>query len=190
MESIYIYALRDPRTEEVRYIGKSNNPRKRLSQHLRGDKINRHKDSWIRELRREHLSPELVILEETTPERWEQRERYWIKKGLEMGWPLTNISEGGVRPVAINDHDYNNVDWIEYAAYFLEPRQVEEFAALPIEHQFEIIKLAAVELAQSMRCVFLAEGGDINKYHEAEDGFWQSAISTARRALDLVHAGV
>jgi hypothetical protein len=35
---VYIYALLDPRDGDIRYIGKTNNPRLRYKQHLKSDK--------------------------------------------------------------------------------------------------------------------------------------------------------
>lgn len=34
METVYIYGLRDPRYDVVRYVGKASDPEKRLRQHL------------------------------------------------------------------------------------------------------------------------------------------------------------
>jgi len=37
----------------------------------------------------------MTIIEETTPDEWQDRERYWIQHYKDTGAPLTNTSEGG-----------------------------------------------------------------------------------------------
>lgn len=97
MATNYIYGLRDPLTREIRYVGKSTQPIFRLRGHLKDAKEARtHKQRWLRQLEEKGLAPELVILEEVkAPRTWQQAEREWIAKGKEMGWPLTNLTDGG-----------------------------------------------------------------------------------------------
>jgi len=95
MKKVYIYGLEDPRTNKIRYVGQSYKPKERHRQHIKGSKTNGHKENRIGELREMGLSPKMVIFEETTEENWDARERYWIKFGLDSGWPLTNIAAGG-----------------------------------------------------------------------------------------------
>jgi predicted GIY-YIG superfamily endonuclease len=61
MKRYYIYALEDPRTEKVRYIGMTTNPAKRLTQHLR-DRSNPLKRRWLSELLDDGEYPTLRIL--------------------------------------------------------------------------------------------------------------------------------
>ncbi|MBF0553237.1 MAG: GIY-YIG nuclease family protein [Nitrospirae bacterium] len=63
MKKCFIYALVDPISIEMRYIGKSTNPHKRLSRHLI-DKQRTHKTSWIQSLRNKGLKPIYCILEQ------------------------------------------------------------------------------------------------------------------------------
>src|SRR5689334_21056658 len=46
-----IYVLVDPRTDEIRYVGQTYQPERRLRTHVRGDQYNPEKDTWTRELR-------------------------------------------------------------------------------------------------------------------------------------------
>lgn len=79
---IFIYSLSDPTTKEVRYIGKTNNVKRRYNEHLIGKKIplNNHKDNWIRTLTSKNLKPILNVIEEVTNEDWGEREIYWISQ--------------------------------------------------------------------------------------------------------------
>lgn len=92
---VYIYALIDPRTNEVRYIGKTTDPKGRLYEHTKKSDLATHKAHWINQLRAEGLRPRMEILEETTAAKWEKRERHWIAYGKAQGWRLTNIRAGG-----------------------------------------------------------------------------------------------
>lgn len=91
----YIYGLYDPRTGELRYIGKSDKPRDRLTQHLGDDRKN-HRCSWIRALKRAGLQPILAILDASPPgPGWESVERAYIAAARGDGHRLTNGSDGG-----------------------------------------------------------------------------------------------
>ncbi len=92
----YIYALFDPRTNEPRYVGKSDDPKRRLLGHVRRRKEHAdHKHNWLCELRGVGLAPELAIIERCSSDSWEPRERHWIKTLRGKGYNLTNTSEGG-----------------------------------------------------------------------------------------------
>lgn len=94
----YIYGLRDPRTKKIRYIGKADNPKNRLQNHLCPSNLVRkkHTSQWLALLKRLGLKPILVILQELdNDEDWEAAERRWIKNFKDAGCDLTNITEGG-----------------------------------------------------------------------------------------------
>lgn len=87
----FIYALIDPKNDEVRYIGKANNPKKRLNQHLLISKNKKtHRDNWLQSLLAADLKPILVILEECQ-DNWAEREQYYINNHHN----LTNHTIGG-----------------------------------------------------------------------------------------------
>jgi hypothetical protein len=79
----FIYALIDPRTHRVGYVGKTDNPDKRLFDHVRQarHKVGRNtlKGAWLRELTALGLRPDLLVLEECFGE-WQSREKYWIAR--------------------------------------------------------------------------------------------------------------
>lgn len=93
---IFIYALVDPITTEIRYIGKTADLSTRLRAHINDAKTgNNHRDNWVKKLCNQNLRPDLVILQEVTEDTWEIAERAWIRYGWEQGWRLTNSTEGG-----------------------------------------------------------------------------------------------
>jgi len=92
---IYIYALVDPFTDQIRYIGKSIRPRERLVNHC-NDKSKTWRTNWIQSVLARGARPKLCILEELDEGTdWQQSERAWIARGREQGWPLTNCTDGG-----------------------------------------------------------------------------------------------
>lgn len=90
-----IYALCDPITGEVRYIGKTiNQLHKRLSGHWR-DKRKNYKTHWINSLKEQGLKPTIKLIEICEESNWEDRERYWIAFYRSINDRLTNWLEGG-----------------------------------------------------------------------------------------------
>lgn len=95
MVSTYIYGLIDPMKPELRYIGKSNNPKKRLKAHLRATNHS-HLTCWVKALLANGIEPELLIIEEVEQARWQDAERYWIAFFEAAGANLVNGSRGGL----------------------------------------------------------------------------------------------
>jgi len=86
----YIYTLKHPINNEVRYVGKTINIKRRYKQHLY-DKRHSHKASWVKSLKAEGLKPILTIIEECDENNWIEREMYWISQYDN----LTNYLAGG-----------------------------------------------------------------------------------------------
>jgi hypothetical protein len=92
---IYIYALVDPENGDIRYIGKSIRPEKRLQNHM-NEVSNCHRSHWLQSLKKQGAKPDLLILEEIRGDwPWQHSERYWIARGRREGWLLTNNTSGG-----------------------------------------------------------------------------------------------
>lgn len=90
----FIYALCDPDTNEVRYVGKSDSPQKRYREHLRTDSKCTYCARWIQSLMRQGKRPHIQILEEVT-DNWVEREQWWIAEMRRRGARLTNLTDGG-----------------------------------------------------------------------------------------------
>lgn len=133
----YIYALAEPTTGEVRYIGKSNTPIVRLERgHMYQTARNNHKMNWISSLRKNGLKPVLKILEVCPVEQWEARERHYIETYRKTTPHLLNIASGGVSsdmPDHLKDSSYKKYLGIPsdvlFRLYVVENLNREEVAA-------------------------------------------------------------
>ncbi len=92
--STCIYGLRCPLTGKFRYVGKSDNPLRRLEEHIKGS-TNAANRQWMRGLIRQGLRPEMVILEWAGQDTWRAAERCWVSRLRAEGHPLTNVHKGG-----------------------------------------------------------------------------------------------
>lgn len=93
-DTTFIYGLLEPDTGKLRYIGKANDPHKRLRQHLRR-KGKTHRAYWIESLTARGLVPELQLLLEVAKPEWEFWERDMIQTFREAGCKLVNGTAGG-----------------------------------------------------------------------------------------------
>lgn len=96
MKNVYIYALIDPRNDQVRYIGKANNPEERYTNHFNSarDK-NTHKRNWINSVRNDGYRPELLILDQVSVSEWVYWEIFYISLFKTLGFDLVNYTSGG-----------------------------------------------------------------------------------------------
>jgi hypothetical protein len=98
-----IYAEVDPETDDIRYVGRTGDPKRRHTQHLRDASLTTGqwwsermawytRKNWIQALHSKGLEPVMKILQtvELSPlvVEWEQR---YIWNGLRRGWGLLNV---------------------------------------------------------------------------------------------------
>ncbi len=94
MNLTYIYTLSD--NTGIRYVGKSNNPYKRLRDHKKECKKRRtHKEKWLYSLFESGCEIKLEILEEISNDNWCEAETYWISQLTAWGFRLVNGTRGG-----------------------------------------------------------------------------------------------
>src|SRR5690242_959639 len=90
---IAIYALVDPDTSEVRYIGKSVNAQGRFKQHLSEKRRGKAPIyCWIRSLKERGLVPQMMILHICDETNWEVIERAEIAAARDRGLRLLNVA--------------------------------------------------------------------------------------------------
>lgn len=88
-----IYALKDPTTEAVKYIGAAENAQYRLYQHIERSLYARYLpvNLWILELLKEGKEPELLILESGEGSGRLNREKFWLAHYKQLGAALVNV---------------------------------------------------------------------------------------------------
>lgn len=88
-----IYALIDPRDGIIRYVGVTNDARRRLPEHSKDRPLHSQKTAWLADLDVASLAPQMRILEIVPPggESPFAAEQRWIRHLLEEGTPLTNV---------------------------------------------------------------------------------------------------
>ncbi len=94
----FIYTLNDPDTLEVKYVGKSNIPRQRLTQHIwesKSGKSRTRKCNWIKSLISKGKRPILEIIMEIDVDEYPKWEEFAIKFYSDIGCKLTNSDSTG-----------------------------------------------------------------------------------------------
>lgn len=93
-----IYGLVDPRTGQIKYVGKSTTGLKRCYEHQKpfNLKAKNHKTHWIKQLKALDLRYKVIVLEEVDDAvNLTAREVFWIAECRRLGQNLTNSTEGG-----------------------------------------------------------------------------------------------
>jgi hypothetical protein len=90
----YIYGLSDLENGLIRYVGKSDNPKRRIQEHKQSSKFKiTHRDTWINSVLQKGGFINLIILEIVDFNNWKEKEIYWIDKYKNN--KLTNHDKGG-----------------------------------------------------------------------------------------------
>jgi hypothetical protein len=98
MKKWVIYSLSDPRDGVVRYIGKTEDAKRRLMAHVNEaivSKEENHRLHWIRKLIASSIELTMMILEEGVGDGWVEAEKKWIKHFRDSGVSLVNGTDGG-----------------------------------------------------------------------------------------------
>ena len=89
----YIYILKDPISNLIRYVGKSNNPKDRLKNHVNLSKKDQsHKRNWILKLKKKGLKPVMEVIDVVPIDSWQFWETYWISQIRTWGFDLINYT--------------------------------------------------------------------------------------------------
>lgn len=90
----HIYALIDPRTDAVRYIGKADDLEWRYRCHL-NDRHKSAKSMWVKKLLGLGLYPQMRCLASIPSWMWQEAEEFYIALYRAAGVPLLNLTAGG-----------------------------------------------------------------------------------------------
>jgi hypothetical protein len=104
---VYIYTLTDPRTNEIRYIGKANNLKKRLKKHL-CEKSNSMRVKWISSLKKIGLEPIIESIEIVENIEWQYWECFYINLFKTWNFKLLNGTIGGEGGPAFKGRKHTN----------------------------------------------------------------------------------
>lgn len=93
----FVYELVDPRSPDVvRYVGITNDPRRRLHHHLKCRDAHTRKSRWIVALLRGGLEPRMkIVADQLSHDEAKRLEVRLIARRLRLGAPLTNLTAGG-----------------------------------------------------------------------------------------------
>ena len=96
---IGVYCLIDPNTLEIRYVGQSNDIRRRYLDHITHSHLrDSHSKRWIRKLLRIKCEPILHVIcnfEIYDKKLLDECEKYWIFYFKALGCKLCNLTDGG-----------------------------------------------------------------------------------------------
>jgi hypothetical protein len=116
--TVIIYALCDPETLAVRYVGKTINLPSRINSHrweARNPAFQTHKARWLRSLG--GREPVVKVLAEVPSDQWQEAERFWIGHMRNLGCDLTNFADGGqTSPVEGKRHRPDSIEKMREAA--------------------------------------------------------------------------
>jgi hypothetical protein len=106
----FIYGLVDQRTDKVRYVGRTYDIQKRKKDHVyeathpnTSMAPESYKNKWIRKIIKNKLNIEIILLEETTYEKSDEREQFWIAFYERKN--LTNKTDGGLKKEYFQNND-------------------------------------------------------------------------------------
>lgn len=103
---VYIYLLKHPETMEVRYVGLTRFPVKRLHNEINYPHT-KHLQNWVNSLKNLSLKPVMEIVEDAEEGLACEAEQRWISEMRARGSRLINFTNGGERGYKCSD-DYRS----------------------------------------------------------------------------------
>jgi group I intron endonuclease len=99
METVFIYVLIDPKSNQIKYVGKTTDIKRRLRRHISERFLHdSYKDRWIRKIVDSNVLPEIEIIDEVDKSNWGYWEKFYISYFKSIGCLLTNGTIGGDEP--------------------------------------------------------------------------------------------
>jgi hypothetical protein len=147
----YIYGLFCPVAQTIRYVGKADDPERRLQNHVWAcEKNAHHTGRWLASLKRKGMQPSVVVLAEIgASEDWQEAERRFISSGQEMGWKLTNSTPGGEGGGWLRAED--KAAWVEKVRASLSTTEVRDRISKGVRMAYERTEMRAKASARFKR---------------------------------------
>lgn len=102
-KTVLIYGMIDPRTNQLRYVGKTERSLEaRLCGHI-NDKSSTYRGAWVRAVVKSGVIPDIFLIESVAYEFWCEAEQFWIAYFRAIGAKLVNASIGGVGQAGIKN---------------------------------------------------------------------------------------
>jgi hypothetical protein len=181
----YIYTLSDPRTGQVRYVGKTLYITGRFNHHLKRATPTTHKGCWILGLRKLGLEPEIDVVDfipaNDTAAFW-AAEQFWIETFRAMGCKLTNLMEGGRGGARMSDESRAKASASAKAKWAaMTPEQLKEWGAKfkgrkASEETKEKMRAARAAVPDSARQSIKRAHAEMSPEKKAE---WKAKISSS-----------
>lgn len=96
IRNLHIYVLKDPETDEIRYVGATNDLKRRLNFHLHPAARDQcAKTLWVKSLTDKGLLPIIESIERVDEDTCTEREMFWIQHYRTLLPNLTNSTAGG-----------------------------------------------------------------------------------------------
>lgn len=93
MRETHIYGLCNPGSNQIMYVGKADDVKRRLESHMAAcEKLSSPKDVWLKGLKTDGVKPEVVILETCEESAWRARESHWIDHCRKLNENLKNAT--------------------------------------------------------------------------------------------------
>lgn len=174
MKDYIIYGLKDPRTDEIKYVGKSVQGIKRAKSHITHSH-NPLVNEWINELKLNNYIPEIIILENVLD--WSElidKEKYWIGKLINDDYDLFNVLATNSYNDSINTYSKKLKEQIKNREQLLENKlsnilaqgsDISDISYL-IKRRRKILNITQEQLANisniGLRTIKGIESGKIN----------------------------
>lgn len=162
MPKIVIYALSNPNTNIIMYIGKTKQPLiKRLMGHVYCSKYkNSPRDNWIKSLILMGVLPSITEIEEVGLSDWIEREKYWITTYKKQNPNLTNLYNGGSGPSS--------------ELHFKKMSEIKSKKLLQLDSNLNIIKLfnSCKEAQNITKITHISKAANNNKIRTAGGYIW------------------
>ncbi len=177
-KTYYIYILKDPKTEQIRYVGTTYRPKRRLRDHLdRAKKCRTHKEKWINKLLLNNLKPIMEIIEQLPFDKITDRERYWISFYKDQGCNLCNHTSGGEGNF---QPDQITINKIRMAQIGKKRKPLTE------EHKLKLVKTSTGVVFSKERCENISKAKTGKKFTEYHKLKLQMAKGNKKGAIKLL----